>query len=303
MILKGIAVKTGLGIDYLARLAGSASHRYKTYSIPKRKGGFRKIHHPSRPLKFIQRWLVDNLFKYLPIHDAVYSYRSGRGIKDLADLHVRNNYLLRVDFQDFFPSISGSDVTRLLSTNKHRFPITFSAEDYQLITSFVCRDNQLTIGAPSSPIISNAIMYDFDAQWFEKSRQIGVTYARYADDLYFSTNVPNTLQDLLRDLQFDLQQRESPRLRINESKTVFTSRKRRRAVTGLVLTSTNEISVGRVRKRYVKSLVYKFAQNILEEEKVAYLRGYLSYIQAVEPSFFKRLVEKYGTDVLVRLKQ
>lgn len=146
-------------------------------------------------------------------------------------------------------------------------------------------------------------MYDFDAQWFEKSRQIGVTYARYADDLYFSTNVPNTLQDLLRDLQFDLQQRESPRLRINESKTVFTSRKRRRAVTGLVLTSTNEISVGRVRKRYVKSLVYKFAQNILEEEKVAYLRGYLSYIQAVEPSFFKRLVEKYGTDVLVRLKQ
>jgi len=301
VILEEIAAKTGLRKEYLARIAGSASHRYKTYRIPKRKGGYRTIHHPSRQLKFIQGWLVDNLFKYFPIHDAVYSYRLGRGIKDLATLHLRNNYLLRVDFQDFFPSLLNSDVIRLLTSNNNRFPIRLSEEDYVIIASLVCRNSQLTIGAPCSPILSNAILHDFDTHWFEQARQTGVTYSRYADDLYFSTNAPNVLQGILRDLHSDLQQRGSPRLKINEAKTVFTSRKRKRLVTGLILTSTNQISVGRERKRHLKSLVYKFAQNRLEVEKVTYIRGFLSYIQGVEPSFLKRLTEKYGAEVLDRL--
>lgn len=301
MILGELARRTGLDVSYLARLAGSASHRYKTYTIPKRKGGSRTIQHPSRQLKFIQRWLVDNVFAFLPIHNAVYSYRHGRGIKDLATLHASNNYLLRVDFQGFFPSIVSSDLTRLLSINKHRFPIELSVEDYVLISCFVCKDNQLTIGSPSSPILSNTVMYDFDTYWFERSRQIGVTYARYADDLYFSTNIPNVLEELLQELHLDLQNRESPRLKINETKTIFTSRKRRRLVTGLVLTSTNDISIGRARKRYLKSLVYKFVEQGLETDKLVYLRGYLSYVQAVEPLFLRSLMQKYGINILDRL--
>ena len=43
------------------------------------------------------------------------AYRAGRSIRQNAARHVRNNYLLKIDFRDFFPSIRKSDVLRVLT--------------------------------------------------------------------------------------------------------------------------------------------------------------------------------------------
>ena len=40
-----------LRVSYLERLAATASHQYMAYTIPKARGGFRNIYHPSRELK------------------------------------------------------------------------------------------------------------------------------------------------------------------------------------------------------------------------------------------------------------
>jgi RNA-directed DNA polymerase len=294
MILERIAPETGLNSAYIALVARTATHRYKTYQIPKATGGLRTIDHPARELKLLQLWLVNNLFSQLPVHEDAYAYRKGRNILAHASVHAAQNYLLKVDFRDFFPSITGLDVFRVLETNASIISPPLNIDDYGLVRSLVCRRDRLTIGAPSSPALSNAVMFEFDTYWAERCRSDQVIYSRYADDLYFSANRPNILSILLTELRTDLQRRESPRLIVNETKTAFTSRKRRCLVTGLVLTSDRRVSLGRAAKRKIKSLIFQHGRGNSDSEGATSLRGLISYVRSVDPRFIATLQRKFG---------
>ncbi len=267
MLLKRIASAIHLPAELIELISITASHRYKTYRIKKRKTGYRTIDHPARELKLLQSWVAKNLFSHLPIHDAVFSYRKGRNIRDNAELHRKNNYLLRVDFTDFSPSIRTIDIATLLLNKNDRLPQKLSRNDVSLVTSIVCKNGRLTIGAPSSPIISNTILYEFDNRIAETCANYSVTYSRYADDLFFSTNKPNVLDKILKNVIEEVSLIQNPKLSINNQKTVFTSRKRQRNVAGVVLTSDNKLSIGRKQKRLIKSLVYTFKNGKLSQDK------------------------------------
>jgi RNA-directed DNA polymerase len=295
MLVAKIAAGLSLTTKYVALVARTASYRYKTYQIPKKAGGFRTINHPARELKLIQRWLIKNLFERLPTHKSATAYKKGASVYRNAAMHRTRSYLLKVDFKDFFPSIKGIDISSLLRTNASFLRGLISGPaDLELVRRLVCRGDELTIGAPSSPIISNLVMFQFDDEWSRYCRERSIIYSRYADDLFFSTSQPNILQDVLTELRRNLARRRSPSLRINEDKTAFSSRKRKRLVTGLVLTPTGEVSLGRHRKRFIKSLVFRSTQHQLRPEELASLRGMLSYVKSVEPSFIERLRNKYG---------
>ena len=165
----------------------------------------------------------------------------------------------------------------------------------------MCRRGELTIGAPSSPILSNAILFDFDTAISALCEKNNVTYSRYADDLFFSTNEPFVLNTIEKNVREYLSTTQHPRLSLNEKKTVYTSRKKRRLVTGLTLTSDNKISVGREKKRFIKHLCHQFQIGALSPEDVSHLAGYLSFLKAVEPAFIDSLKRKYGPDMLVKL--
>lgn len=301
MIAERIATELRLDPKYVAKVARTASYRYKTYTIPKRTGGTRTIHHPSRELKLLQGWLVDNLFRHIAVHEAAAAYRKGSSIRRLAAIHVSQNYLLKVDFADFFPSITEADVIRVvaqLQFHSGTSGTNLTGDDLQFVKRIVCRNGALTIGAPSSPTLSNAVMYEFDAYWTEETKLIDVFYSRYADDLFFSTNRPGVLSDLIERLRVDIRSRRSPKLTINESKTVFTSRKRRRLLTGLVLTPDRKISLGRHNKRRIRSLVYKHKTDGITDDQRVYLRGYIAYAASVEPGFVATMKRKYGEDLI-----
>ena len=302
MILDKIASDLVLPRDYLLRVVWTASHRYKTYTIPKRSGGARIINHPARELKLLQYWVLENVCSRLKIHDAATAYRNGRNIRDHAAIHLRQNYILKVDFRDFFPSIRKNDVLRVLREHVDVLKDSLEGEpDRDSVCRILCRGEQLTIGAPTSPILSNAVMFDFDTNWTKRSVELGVVYSRYADDVYFSTSTANVLAPLLDELRKDLHQRDSPRLQINDEKTAFTSRKRRRLITGLVLTPTFRISLSRHRKRVMKSLVFSFLTDRLTKQQTDSLRGLIAYARSVEPSFVESLRRKYGERVITLL--
>jgi hypothetical protein len=295
VILDAIASALVLPKDYLWQVISTANHRYKTYPIPKRTGGQRFISHPARELKLLHYWLLENVFPRLRVHDAAMAYRTGRSIRGHALRHVHQNFLLKVDFRDFFPSIRKSDILRILEENAEGLTgILDSREDRELIGRIVCRNEQLTIGAPTSPILSNAVMFAFDAHWAARCSELHIIYSRYADDAYFSTSAPNVLSALLEEIREDLRQRESPSLRLNDQKTAFSSRKRRRLVTGIVLTSTSTISLGRQRKRQMRALVFNFVRGILTEQQTESLRGLVAYARSIEPAFVESLTRKYG---------
>ncbi|KAA3630144.1 MAG: RNA-directed DNA polymerase [Proteobacteria bacterium] len=301
MIVKRIAQETGLDSAYLDKVVRTASHRYKTYKIAKKNGGLRIISHPAKELKFLQRWLVSNLFCHLPIHSAVFSYREGRNIKQLAETHIANNFLLRIDFEGFFPSILVRDVSNLLKNSIDVLPFQLSRSDVNKIGMIVCKDGRITIGAPSSPMLSNAILFNIDTEIADACVKKGVVYTRYADDLYFSTNEPMVLQEVFEGVKGVLRKNKSPKIRINAEKTIFTSRKHKKMVTGLYITPDRRVSIGRQKKRAIKALVYSYINQSIAEEDMSYLRGYLSYIKSVEPGFLRSLEKKYGQEVLQKI--
>jgi RNA-directed DNA polymerase len=302
MILERIARETGVDEISIEAIINSADRLYKTYNIRKRTGGVRQINHPTPTLKFLQRWVVRNFIAHLPIHPSVTSYRNGIGISRNAQMHVAQSYLMKMDFRDFFPSITRIDVQNLIVENVENPKLAgLDGKDIEFITKIVCRNDRLTIGAFSSPSISNAVLFRFDEFMSNESTKRNVLYSRYADDIFFSTNTPNILVDIRQIVTHALPAQTSPRLNINDEKTVFTSKKRRRLVTGLVLTSANKLSIGRDKKRELKTLCHQFRIGNLSPEKASYLKGYLSYVRSVEPAFIESLRRKFGGEIMQRI--
>jgi RNA-directed DNA polymerase len=123
-----------------------------------------------------------------------------------------------------------------------------------------------------------------------------ITYTRYADDMFFSTLAPNILGEIPDLVATTLKTLKYPgSLQVNASKTRHSSLKRRRRVTGLVVSTQGTISIGRRLKRRTRSLVHNF--NSLDGLEKSRLSGWLAYIRDVEPAFFNRLVVKYGKRV------
>jgi len=293
----------------LKKIAASAPFRYKHYRLPKRSGGYRDIYHPTPELKAIQWWLVSNIICELPVHKAVFSYRLKTGIRDHAAIHVGSRYFLRFDFVDFFPSIKYWDIHRLLIAAASDKRIDMDETAISLLGRLVCRAPKgkktsedtlaLGIGAPSSPSLSNAILFSLDSTLFELSADRDVIYTRYADDLYFSTRHPRVLSKLAGEVTRTIAAQQSPRLIINEAKTSSVSKKHRVQITGVVLTPSGDLSVGRTRKRFVRAQVHKYLLGRLDPGEIASLRGMIAFIRSVEPAFIERLTTKYSADRLV----
>ena len=92
----------------------------------------------------------------------------------------------------------------------------------------------LSIGAPSSPMISNFIMHNFDIK-FLTCKNLGINYSRYADDLTFSTNVKNVLFEIPNPIIPIIRKHFNDSLKLNRRKTVFASKAHNRHVTGVTI--------------------------------------------------------------------
>jgi len=279
-----------------------ASYRYHRFSIPRSNGsGDRTIYHPSKELKKYHYFLIKNIFSQFPASKYVFSYKKNTSIRDLAKVHKNNNFLLRIDFKDFFPSITAFNIIKLLQigNDEKYFDYILTTDEMILIKMIVCRFNKLTIGAPTSPMISNVLLYNFDKKIAKFCQKKDIIYGRYADDLYFSTNTPNVLSEIKEHIMLVLK-KEQLYFDINNDKTIMTSKKRKRIIAGLFITSENKISIGKEKKDAIKKHVYNITKKN-NFDSVAYVGGYLSYIKSVEPKFLKTLKRKYGEDNINKL--
>lgn len=302
-IIEKMIIDLPFSSDELDQLISTARYRYKVFKIPKRQPNkFRTIAQPSAEVKIIQRWMMKNVLSSLPIHKSAMAYRQGLSIGDHANVHAGKRFLLKLDFSDFFPSISSSDVQKhLVETGK------LSEDDAQIITRATCWYDKLnkklclSIGAPSSPLLSNSILYDFDKKISQLLRGKKISYSRYADDLAFSTDRADVLSIIPEQIQEIADHLSYPRLKINPSKTVSTSRAFRQSLVGLILTPTGDVSLGRDKKRKLRSELYRFSKGLLNELEHPRLRGELAFSWSIEPTYILSLVRQFGTSIFREL--
>jgi RNA-directed DNA polymerase len=286
--------------DELEMLIWSAPLRYKTYSIPKKQAGkFRQISQPTPEVKLLQRWLNENFLSKFPVHDAAQAYRARIGLAANVKPHAKNRFLLKMDFIDFFPSIHASHFVEFMRAHK------VIAEDID-IARHICfkRDRgelRLAIGAPSSPLLSNILLYSLDREIAALARRLEIVYTRYADDLSFSCTTPNILREFEAALPELIAKSATVPLEINREKTVHASKKNGRTITGINITPEGRLSVGQERKRLLRAQIYRFTQGKLTSDEIESLRGYLAFLNSVEPEHLARLVSKYGRETMSQL--
>tara|TARA_R100000687_G_scaffold82523_1_gene82169 strand:+ start:111 stop:1049 length:939 start_codon:yes stop_codon:yes gene_type:complete len=306
-VIEKLSAEHSVEISGLRRFSRFAPHHYKIYTIPKRSVGHRVIAHPSKKLKSIQRTLNKILADILPVHDAAFAYRKNRGIKDNARRHAKNPYLLKMDFKNYFMSISPPVFWEMIRQNSVEIP----REERKILERllFWCPSKRLSgklvlsVGAPTSPLISNFIAFKFDEMLTEYCDNRDIVYTRYSDDLTFTSRHKGVLFDLPGVVSDCLKESIVGYVSINEAKTVFSSKAHNRHVTGITLTPDNKLSIGRDRKRYISALTHKYCAGRLPKEDISHLQGLLAFAENIEPGFIERLKVKYTKDSVSKLIQ
>ncbi|WP_395668125.1 retron St85 family RNA-directed DNA polymerase [Rhodoferax sp.] len=290
--------------EELLTIIATASRRYKVYQIPKRDGkSVRTIAQPAPEVKLLQRILHAELIEKWPVHEAATAYVADQSIADHARHHVKSKYLLKLDFKNFFPSITAADIRQHAKRNSN-----LEEDDLDIFVNIVAWRNKLdrsfglSIGAPSSPAISNSMMFEFDTCISSYCREREVTYSRYADDLAFSTMRKDTLKEVEAEVHRLTSSIQSPKLAINDKKTVNVSKRYRRSLVGLTITPNQKVSLGRERKRDIRAKLYLYGKGYLNGENVAHLRGLLAYAWSIEPEFVLSLANKQGNELFAKLE-
>lgn len=251
-------------------------NRYCRCKIPKKMGGFRCISIPNKGLKNIQSWL--NLLLtaiYVPSSYAM-GFAVGRSVTTNGNAHIGKNYVLNLDLQDFFPSISQARIWKRIQLSPFNFPVEIA----NVVAGICCMKTvtdggqpkyELPQGAPTSPLLTNAICDTLDRRLEGLARRFGLQYTRYADDITFSSmhhvyakegEFMQELRRIIKDQGFT----------VNEKKTRLQTRGQRQEVTGLIV--NKKLNVTRRYTREMRQLLYIWERY---GYSVAYTRFYPRY--------------------------
>ena len=227
--------------------------RYRHFSIPKKSGGKRKIAAPSKGLRHILYYVNIILKALYQPSDFAMGFVEGRCVTDNAMRHICQNYVFNTDLENFFPSIEQARVWKRFQMK----PFNFKQPIANILAGLCCireKNDDGTVsyvlpqGAPTSPIITNAICDTLDRRLEGLARRFNLHYTRYADDITFSSmhNVYKQGGNFRLELKRII---EGQNFRMNESKTRLQKLGEHQEVTGLTI--SNKINT---RKAYVSEI-------------------------------------------------
>ncbi|WP_417245946.1 reverse transcriptase family protein [Celeribacter sp.] len=114
-------------------------------------------------------------------HEASFGYRQGRSTRANAEVHVGSSYMIKLDVDNFFPSISRTMIEQLFRE------LGVDPNISICLSKFLTVGDSLPLGLATSPVVSNAIFHDLDGELAALSIEYGCKYSRYVDDITFSS--------------------------------------------------------------------------------------------------------------------
>ncbi|KXI27036.1 retron St85 family RNA-directed DNA polymerase [Paraglaciecola hydrolytica] len=270
--------------SYLLRdFCNSKEKYYRKFEIAKKSSNeSRVINAPRVFIKTTQYWIQDYFFYRLRQHDSCFSYRKKVSIKNNASVHLNKKFILCLDIESFFDNITKMQVISCIAKSKVNVHLA------ELFADIVTLNGCLPQGAPTSPIISNSHLYEFDEKIFEYCSSAGMSYSRYADDLTIGANKYDSLKTLEKVVKTEL---ETLGLSINRKKTRIISSNSCQVITGLAI-NNGEIRPTRKYRKEIRALFYK-ADDAIDIELLPKLCGHLNYIKSFKNGDTKKNIEKY----------
>lgn len=275
--------------------------------IKKRTGGRRLIEAPKPKLKNVQWRILDGILDQVPAHPAAHGFVTGRSICTNAQPHVGQRVILKLDLENFYPSVSLNRVVsifrslgycreaaiwlgRLTTTS---LPAVMQGQGRSNADFKPYLGRRLPQGAPTSPALANLSAFALDLRLAGLARSFGANYTRYADDMTFSGD-----EQFLRSLAVFIplvdQIVRSERFSLNKKKRKVIRNNQRQTVTGVVVNA--HPNVARSDYDLLKAILTNCVrrgpstQNHDRHESFsAHLRGRIAHVGQVNPARGERL--------------
>ena len=273
----------GISARTLYAVSNNLSKHYRKAKLPKKNGGFRNLSVPDEVLKNIQKRISEVLLTHMPTSCYAKAYRFGSSTLRNAKHHVGKQVVLKLDILHFFDSIRYSTVKDKV------FPEKIYAEPLRILLTMLCYyKDTLPQGAPSSPAITNIILYEFDELIGRWCQDQGISYTRYCDDMTFSGDFDPT--EVIRYVKLEL---KGMGFLLNEQKTRIQHTGQRQSVTGIVVNEKLSIPAD-YRRKLRQELYYcrkfgiqehlqKIGLEIPEETYRMQLLGKANYVLQIHP--------------------
>ena len=248
------------------------------YKIRKRNGKYREIYVPSIKLKYVQKWILQNILKKIEVSRHAHGFVEGKSIVTNARLHAKlgDRWCLSIDIENFFDSINISLINNIFINIGYSIPVS------QIFSELCCFAGYLKQGFCTSPYLSNIVLNELDYSINElginQYRDFDIVFTRYADDIIISgirkKGYTKVINHFKREINTQLKRIN---LTVNDSKTKV-QKKDIKKITGLYIKG-EQIYVSR---RYIKAI----ESDIYYCEKYGVM-GHLDYHNMSSISNFK----------------
>ena len=295
--LSSIEKDLGYPAKTLYGLSNNLEKHYHNVFIPKSDGTKRKLSVPDLILKSVQRAIADNILAHYPVSKYATAYKVGSSVQKNARPHVKKEKILKLDIEGFFDNIIYSKVKDIVFyEEKYSEPIRI------LLTMLCYYRESLPQGAPTSPAITNIMMYDFDERIGAYCSERGIAYTRYCDDMTFSGAFDE--KEVIAVVKSELQKLG---LFLKNRKTAIISNTKRQTVTGIVV--NEKINLTKEYKKKIRQEMYYIKRfgidshlkkiGILEKEQyIDSLLGRIAFVLQTIPKDdefleYKNLLQTY----------
>ncbi len=261
-------------------------------------------------LKDYQIFLNHTLISYMKVNEnVVFSYRKGTSVYEALLPHKNNKYFLKTDIKSFFGSIDKNLIKQCLLSNIDEYPV---AQDeiktyLEQLLNLVIYENKLPVGFTTSSKLSNAVLYEFDNKLEEYCIDNNISYTRYSDDLIFSTNKKDVLDDVINKVENLLNKYYNNLFSINDKKTKFYKAWERIKILGLVITPNGNITIDKKYKKDIEVIFHYYLTNKVKfndffnrrfDSKMSKISGLLNHINAVDKNYILKLRKRYGNYIV-----
>ena len=264
-------------------------NHYHEIAIPKKNGGNRKLDIPSVDLKYVQRWILDNIISKMHVSEFANGFVKGKSILSNAQLHTNSECIINIDIKDFFPTINFENVFYIFKY------YGYTKEMSYILAKLCTRRGILPQGSPASPGITNVLCLKLDKRLQKLAESYQAAYSRYADDITFSGN-----KGIVHILPIAVDIIQAEGFAVNSSKTRIAYKHQRQEVTGLIVNG-NSVRVPQKYKRKLRQEIYyceKFGIRS-HQKKIRnthsfykeYLYGKAYFINMIEPDTGKHFLD------------
>lgn len=279
-----IAAYLGVSPSLIRQIIHKPSYHYREFEVKKATGETRLISTPKTYLKVVQWWICDNILEKIVFSECVHGFRKGRSYVTNANVHKNSRHILNVDVRSFFDSIKISQIANVFAA------LGYPEGGSLTLASLTSKDGVAPTGAPTSPMIANAIFKAADEELLEFAQNANLIYTRYADDLTFSGM--SWIDEIIVEKVAEIVKRHG--FELNEKKTKFMGPGDRKEVTGVV--TNNGLNMPREWRNWARGYLHNIKlsprENLAEIDKVRGVYGILTQFDVSKEKKLTRLAEE-----------